>query len=298
MQIGIKQLEYFRAIMVTGTVIGAAELLNVSQPNISRMLKYTETRLGISLFERKQGRLHPTPEAVALFREVRSLHSHLESLQEALDRIVRGETERFSVGASPSLGRHVVPELLSQLRTMLPALSIKVDILSVSQIIEYLSFGQGECVCTIFPVDHPNIETDEFATGGLVCAVPRHHPLATRSMISAAELGKEPLIGFEAGTPHGNVVTSFFEQWGVKPTFPTVVRFAETACAMAQHGHGVALVDEFTLSGEVFPDLVAIRLKCRRPFRIYLHRATARPLSLAGTRFRELLSRWQPAKKI
>jgi DNA-binding transcriptional LysR family regulator len=295
MQLGFKQIEYFRAVMVTGTVNGAAELLNVSQPSVSRMLKYTEARLGVQLFERRGGRLHATPEANALFREVRSLHSHLESLQENVRLIVRGEAERFPIGASPSLGRFVVPSLLSQLRKSFPSLPVKLDILSVSQVIDYLTYGMGECVCTIFPVDHPQIETDEFATGGLVCAVPRKHRLASRSEIEVAELASETLIGFDASTPHGKVVASFFDQVAMAPKFLTIVRFAETACAMAQQGHGVALVDEFTLSGGVFPDLVAIRLKCGQPFRVYLHRSSARPLSLAGRKFRELLSRWKPA---
>ena len=50
--ISLKQIEYFRAVMEAGTVSGAAAMLNVSQPNVSRMLKYTESRLGLRLFER------------------------------------------------------------------------------------------------------------------------------------------------------------------------------------------------------------------------------------------------------
>lgn len=60
MQLGFKQIEYFRAVMETGSVSGAATLLNVSQPNVSRMLKYMEMRIGLSLFERLKeiGRAH------------------------------------------------------------------------------------------------------------------------------------------------------------------------------------------------------------------------------------------------
>ena len=149
--ISLKQIEYFRAVMEAGTVSGAAALLHVSQPNVSRMLKYTESRLGLRLFERCKGRLQPTPEATALYREVQSLHAHLDSLQDALRHIARGELGRFTVGASPSLGRHVLPTALSSLRREFSQLAVKLDILSVSQVIEYLTLGQGECACTISP---------------------------------------------------------------------------------------------------------------------------------------------------
>ena len=176
MSLGLKQIEYFRAVMETGSVSGAASLLSVSQPNVSRMLKYTESTLGLTLFERRKGRLLPTPEANALFREVQPLHAQLELLRDSVRRIRNGESGRFVLGASPSLGRHVVPALLSKLRADFAMLAVKLDILSVSQVIEYVTAGQGECACTIFPIQHPQVETATFATGGLVCAVPRRTP--------------------------------------------------------------------------------------------------------------------------
>jgi DNA-binding transcriptional LysR family regulator len=290
--ISLKQIEYFRAVMEAGTVSGAAALLNVSQPNVSRMLKYTEGRLGMTLFERCKGRLHPTPEARALYREVQSLHAHLESVQDALRHIARGELGRFTVGASPSLGRHVLPAALSSLRREHPKLAIKLDILSVSQVIEYVTLSQGECACTIFPISHPQIETQSCAAGALVCAVPRDHPLADRAIITPKDLATESLIGFEPNTPHGRVVQEFLRQAGHEPVYLCTARFAETACALAEKGNGVALVDEFTMSGKVFPNLIALPTKWRKPFRIYLHRATDRPLSRIGARLGELLANW------
>ncbi len=290
--ISLKQIEYFRAVMEAGTVSGAAELLNVSQPNVSRMLKYTEGRLGMRLFERNRGRLQPTAEARALYREVQSLHAHLEALQDAVRHIARGELGRFTIGASPSLGRHVLPTALSSLRREFPQLAVKLDILSVSQVIEYVTLNQGECACTIFPISHPQIETEAYAAGALMCAVPRGHPLADRAFITPRDLAAESLIGFEPNTPHGQVMHDFLRQGGSGAAYLCTARFAETACALAEQGNGIALVDEFTVSGNVFPNLVALPTKWRKPFRIYMHRAADRPLSRIGTRLGELLAAW------
>jgi DNA-binding transcriptional LysR family regulator len=291
-RLSLKQIEYFRAVMETGTVSGAAALLNVSQPNVSRMLKYTESRLGMVLFDRRNSRLLPTPEAQAVFREVQSLHLHLESLQDAVQRIAQGQCGRFPVGASPSLGRFVVPSLLSRLRIEFPSLPVKLDILSMSQVIDYLAYGQGECACTIFPVDHPQIESEAFATGALVCAALKGHRLEGAELITARDIASERLIGFEDNTPHGTVVAEYFAQSDLVPFLSSTVRFAESACALAEQGNGIALVDEFTLSGDAFPRLATIRVKFRRPFRIYFHRSSQRPLSAVGARFRDLLGRW------
>jgi DNA-binding transcriptional LysR family regulator len=52
----LRQVEVVRAVMVTGTIEGAAKLLNVSAPGISRLVKYTEKSLGIRFFQRQNGR--------------------------------------------------------------------------------------------------------------------------------------------------------------------------------------------------------------------------------------------------
>jgi DNA-binding transcriptional LysR family regulator len=289
-QLGLKQIEYFRAVMEAGTVSAAASLLNVSQPNVSRTIKYTEMRLGVALFERYRGRLRPTPEAMELFKEVQSLSLHLESLQEAARRIAAGETGRLRIGCSPSLGRYVIPRLVAALRRELPALSLKLDILSVAQVVEFVIFNEGDCACTIFPIEHPLLASESFAQGRLVCAVPPGHRLAQRTTpLTARELAGETLIGFPAHTPHGQVVEQFLRQAGAAPKFATLVRFAESACALAEQGAGLALVDEFTVSGRVFPSLKLLPLKYRRPFGVYFHRLATQPLSRAGSRFRELL---------
>ncbi|MEO6018139.1 MAG: LysR family transcriptional regulator, partial [Polaromonas sp.] len=38
----LRQIEVFRAVMLAGSVTGAAQLLHVSQPGISRMLAHVE----------------------------------------------------------------------------------------------------------------------------------------------------------------------------------------------------------------------------------------------------------------
>src|SRR6185312_17167203 len=114
-----------------------------------------------------------------------SLHLHLESLQDSVRRIASGAYRRFPVGASPSLGRHVVPSILSRLREDFAELPVKFDILSMSQIVDYLVFGQGECACTIFPVKHPQITTEAGVSGSLVCVVPRDHRLAGEHSLTA-----------------------------------------------------------------------------------------------------------------
>ena len=78
----LRQIEVFRAIMLAGSITDAARLLHVSQPGISRMLGHIELQLGLRLFERRRGRLHPTPEAQALYAEVDRVYQGVQRVDE------------------------------------------------------------------------------------------------------------------------------------------------------------------------------------------------------------------------
>jgi DNA-binding transcriptional LysR family regulator len=79
MALTLRHIEVIRAVLRAGTVTGAARQLAVSQPALSRTLKNAETRLGLQLFERRSGRLSPTPEVLALQRDIEKARSRPSS---------------------------------------------------------------------------------------------------------------------------------------------------------------------------------------------------------------------------
>lgn len=293
MLLNLRQIEFFRAVMIAKTVSGAAELLHVSQPGVSRVIKHMETKLGVELFERRKGRLVPTPEALALFDEIQSLYKHLENLNEATHRILSGEDTLFRFGASPSLSRSLIPSVLSRLREKLPATLIKFEVLSMDQVVDYLSFNQGECVVTIFPIDHPVIDSKPCMRGELVCVMQPDHPLAEKAVLEPADFAGEPLISFDPETPHGRIVASVYAEIGREPVISTYVRFAETACALVEAGLGIALVDEFTVMGNAFSKLVSRPLSTKRNFDVYLHVNNTLAPSAVSRIFAEELGRFE-----
>ncbi|UUZ73186.1 LysR family transcriptional regulator [Polaromonas sp. P1(28)-8] len=65
-----KQIETFRAVMLTGSMTVAAQQLHTSQPNVSRGIGKLEAEIGFELFDRLAGRLVATKGGEALFKEV------------------------------------------------------------------------------------------------------------------------------------------------------------------------------------------------------------------------------------
>lgn len=284
----LRQIEIFRAIMIAKTVSAAAQMLGTSQPGLSRMLGHMEDKLRFRLFDRTRGRLVPTHEARALFDEIEHVYKGFEDLNHVIKRLAKGEDRTFRVGASPSLGHSVVPQMLARLTANYPGLTIQFDILSVEQAADYLALQRGDYALTAFPLDHPNILSSRIGAGRMVCAVPSSHLLADRDRISVADIAGEQLQSFRPDTPHGRIIADMFARAGQELEVATYIRFAETAVAFVANGMGVALVDSFTAMQAHAETVRFLEFEEPGVLPVYMNRNLESPRAIIGETFEEI----------
>jgi len=182
----LRQIEVIRAIMITGSVGGAARLLNVSSPGISRVMKHAEGLLGIKLFSRKGGRYTPTREASDIFTQINNVYDKVEDLGFVIRRLKSGADLELRVGSVPSISNVMVPRAIADVRRKFPNLLIDVDILKIEEAIDYLLLGKGEVVAVSHKLEHPMLTFEPLAQGRLKCIVPQGHPLSIPTIPTAA----------------------------------------------------------------------------------------------------------------
>jgi DNA-binding transcriptional LysR family regulator len=140
----LRQIEVVRAIMIAGTVNGAAQLLNVSAPGISRTMKHTESVLGIRLFAWPRGRFIPTQEARDIFGQINQVFCKVEDLEYCINQLTRGGLSIFSFASVRSISQNIMPGAVKRLREGYPELKIKIDVLKIEEAVNYLLLKKGE----------------------------------------------------------------------------------------------------------------------------------------------------------
>ena len=265
MSLNLRQIEVFRAVMITGSISGASQLLFVSQPAVSRLLSHTESRVGFALFERIKGRLYATPEAKKLFHEVEQVYAGVQRVNELARELGEHREGILNVVSSPSVGQMVIPQAMAAFRQTHPQVKLGFQYLGFAPLVERLLNRQADLGVTILPVEHPNLESTSLGSGKLVCICPYNHPLSRRATLTAAELMAYPLIAYDRGSPFGLLVTGFFEAAG--ETYRTAIEVGspQNACALVQAGAGIALVDEFSVRSWPASQLV-VRPLLNAPF--------------------------------
>ncbi|MDQ8021495.1 MAG: LysR family transcriptional regulator [Moraxellaceae bacterium] len=247
MSLNLRQIEVFRAVMITGSISGASQLLFVSQPAVSRLLSHTESRVGFALFERIKGRLYATPEAKKLFREVEHVYAGVQRVNTLARELSEHQEGILNVVSSPSVGQMVIPLAMAAFRETHPQVKLGFQFLGFAPLVERLLNRQADLGVTILPVEHPNIESTPLGSGRLVCICPVNHPLALQASLVATDLLSYPLIAYDRASPFGVLVSGMFEAEGASYRTAIEVGSPQNACALVMAGAGIAIVDEFSV---------------------------------------------------
>lgn len=252
----LRQIEVIRAVMMTGTISGAADMLHVSAPGISRLVKHTEESLGIRLFERKAGLFIPSVEAARFFDQVREVYKGVANLQQSLVALQKGDDVRLAFASAPSIAQFIAARVLMNMRNRYADLFIDLNILKIEETVDYLLLERGEFVIMSSAVQNAAIENEEIAQGRLVAILPEGHALADRKQVSVVDLVDEPIIGVDPSDPYGALLATPFKMAGVPLRHSMRGRFAQTVVSLVRHGLGVAVIDEFSVAEVYMPGLV------------------------------------------
>ncbi|MDR7092597.1 LysR family transcriptional regulator [Hydrogenophaga laconesensis] len=242
----LRQIEVFRATMLTGSTADAARLLHVSQPGISRMIGHIELQLGLRLFERGKGRLKPTPEAHALYAEVEHVYRGVRRIDERAQALKSGGGLALRVLASPSTLLEIVPRAVASLSADYPDSMIYLESQLVRDMVRLLAIGEADVGISNLPIDHPLLVSEVVGSWSLSCVFQRGHRFEQETSVSISEIVKERLIAFSPDTPQGRLVAEHYPRTLDTGPRRIEVRSGQVACALAEAGAGVAVVDNLT----------------------------------------------------
>ena len=288
----LRQLEVFFAIMQSGTVTGAARALNVTQPAVSAVLKHAEQQLGMKLFERIAGRLHPTPEASAMLPDVTDIFERLETLNRSMQAMKDGRSGRIVVATTPTLVNGYLPRALGLFRKQSPNVHVSLRSLPTPLAIEAVELRHADMGVVYAPVPDAALDSELLATTEIACVLPKGHRLARKKSIGAEDLLGESVISMGATTMLGTLIDEASRRAGTEPPKVTIEASSSlTACLLVDEGAGVALVDRTVEATRKFDKLAFRDFRPAVSISIHLIYPRSRPRSRATQNLAAILKR-------
>jgi DNA-binding transcriptional LysR family regulator len=256
-------MEVFHAIMVTGTVTGAARLLNVTQPAISTVLKHCESRLDMKLFKRAGGRLHPTEEALAIFPDVAAIFGRIDAVDRLTKDLVGGTLGTLSIAAAFPIANGYLAKAVALFMKERPRVRCTLQSLTSPQVLDRVINREVELGVAHEPIVSAAVDTEVLMSWSLACVMPEGHPLAEHAEIDVQALAPYPIITYLPQIVFRPYVERAFSQAGIAPTIAAQVSVALTGIMLARFGAGVAIVDALLIDSMNIPGIVVRSLRPR-----------------------------------
>ena len=289
MQLG--HIMLFQAILQTGSLTAAADLLHISQPAASKRLQQAERTLGFALFHRERGRLVPTRQALVLQGPSERLAADLRRLNQLAQSLKPERAAQIRFMCTPTLAHSLLPLALVAWRADFPDTDLSLATEHSQGLVAALLAEQVDLGITLQPITHPSLACQALAQGQMQVIAPAGFwPDNQRQLaMPLAGLAGLQIIGLDHHDGLGALLEKHLQELAVKVRINTRVQTYQLARHMVAAGQGVAVVDPFTGLMDQGPKLQARPLAPPLPVTLYWVVRKEQTLTAAQQALREQL---------
>jgi len=238
-----RQVEAFRAVMLTGGITSAAKLMHVTQPAVSRLIRDLQLAVSLPLFERVGTRLLPTSEALSLYHEVERSFVGLERIVQTATDLRTRRAGTLRIAAFPALATSFLPRLVAKFLADRPKLHVTVHGLGSRIVLDQVAAGQCDIGFASDVFEFPSVSSQAIEGATAVAVLPAGHKLARRDTLTPKDFRGEPFIALGQFTLLRHRIDHAFAAHKVERTIHVETQLVEIACALVAAGAGVSIVD-------------------------------------------------------
>ncbi len=200
----VKRLRVLREVARCGSFSAAAAALGYTQPAISRHVALLEQETGATLLERRPSGVRLTDAGELLVRHADAILARLRDAEQDLDDLLGLRAGRLHMSTITSAAPTLVPLAIAEFQRQLPQVELSVSMVEPPWVLPRLRAGEVDlALCNDDRVlEDPDIEGVLLFEEPMRIALPREHPLGSRSRLRLAELaGERWMLGTDHACP-------------------------------------------------------------------------------------------------
>jgi LysR family transcriptional regulator, low CO2-responsive transcriptional regulator len=210
------QIETFLEVARLSSFSRAAERRFRTQPAISSQIRALEEEVGAKLLDRSGGKVAVTGHGKVFQKYAEDVLEQrrvmLVTLAE-MHRVPRGE---LVVSANEGTCLHILPEVFAEFKRQYPSVAVSVKRLEHNKILEAIIENSCDFGVVSMPVPDKRLTVVQIHRDELIVITPPHHPLASQTRVTLAEVAEYPLLLPKAGRTR-DALEALFHEHRLKP---------------------------------------------------------------------------------
>ena len=189
------QLEIFGAVAEQASITQAARKIKISQPSVSKQLRFLERECGIKLYVKSGRGIKITEEGRMLHNAAKPILKQMEELRSSfLTRVSDARDVALRVGSTPSPGAFFLPGVLKSFVKLHPKIHPTLRTGYPDALKAMVLDGEVDIAVTTIAPSHQELVEESIASEQIVAIVSAKHPLATKKSLTESEVGTVPFI--------------------------------------------------------------------------------------------------------
>ncbi len=253
----IRQLKCFTAVLTTGAMTRAADLLGLAQPTVSTTIAQLEREIGFTLFKRSKGWLEPTPEAFVFHPTALAAIESFTRVGQAAREISQHNVGEIKIICYPGIAWHLMPDLIAKFRAEHKNIQVKLNSRS-STALHQMIMTQGFDIAVVeAPAPQP-AKNHELFDYRCMCAMSPENPLAQKESITVFDLSDIPIAMLFSDHSTHHQIRAAFSSAGVNLNIALECDYFETAANFARANGGVTILDPITAI-HIDPEMLTLK---------------------------------------
>jgi LysR family transcriptional regulator for metE and metH len=247
-RLGINHLQMLTAIVETGSVAEAAELLGVTPSALSHRIREAERRLDVELFTRIGRRLRLTPAGELLHQASVRLLDELEQVESVAQKMAYGIEAVVRLGVATYSSYHWLPPFLSELYAKAPEIEVEVVANAVQQPLTALQEGDIDLAIVPDVLKPPGAPALPLFEDELVAIMAPAHRLAAQDVVEAADFRELDVLTYSFTNLPGHELDLFWRPAGVTPRRIIRVELVDAIVDLVKANLGLAIVQRWAIA--------------------------------------------------
>jgi LysR family transcriptional regulator, hydrogen peroxide-inducible genes activator len=262
----LRQLRYFDALVRHGHFGRAAQACAISQPALSMQIKEMEQALGGALLERSSRQVALTQFGEELLQRVRDILRSVDELGDFARATHDRLAGRLRVGMIPTIAPYLLPKVIENLTRLHPELDIHVRETLTPRLIKEVAEGRLDTAIVALPVSEPSLTEVALFKENFLLVRPGDQEGAP--VPSRETLREMKLLLLEEGHCFRDQALSFCNLQASPPREVLDASSLSTLVQMVGAGIGVTLIPEMAVEVETRSASVSVtRFKNPQPSR-------------------------------
>lgn len=270
----LRHFKIFVAVCDTMNMTAAAEALFMSQSAVSQAIAEMEGHYDVRLFERLSKKLYltqPGQKLLSYARHIIRMNTEVENDMKSLR-----ENASIRIGASVTVGAHVLPQLVSRFNAVCPQTDIEVYEDNTEKIENLILHDQIDIGLVEGETASPDVVDKAFMDDELVLICGAKHRFSGLSIVEPQELEQEKFIIREKGSGTRKTFEDVMKRNGLTWKVIWTCNNADTIKMAVREGLGISVISRRAVENETASGQILVKpvrdVRFRRTFKIIYHK--------------------------